>query len=868
MGEGDKVRLGLYMHWVKTELENESACLELPFTIILLISFSVLAYLHLQQAAVFNVEGLVKFDIEENANFAWTKNFGHKTVHDVNSIADFWSWFRIGFLPLMVQNSWGYSETMQAAYDSVKPANMDVPFDTSVLPGEWDLQDDDAVLPVRGDYLHYSRIIGGFRIRQQRSKLDWNLCNVPGNIPANLWKGWLGKPCVSINEDYELPPQAVAAESFDDPERVEWIMSSTNSLKQLQMKVVDMEDGCAQLASKKTKFPQGPGDDPLGGNGTCLCTTCDEGTGVVGPWLDEQTERVEIAYIQYNFEYGLYSAVTVNFFFNRGGMIHKLTHVRSVWADSFHGTFWELALMISCDCIWVFSLTYILIQEVKEVIRVVQVSKFQWYTSLYEDYLAFWNVVDWVSILVAYFVVLCWIRLYLAVFDLNAGFEDIAKIDTTFLTTSADRTSYEDQLGSFFDMMEACSGQEEIFRLSFMFYPMVVMLRLFKSFDAQPRLAVVTRTLVKATQDLVHFFIILVSCYLSLSVNAVLLFGKDNVDFSTWMRSSITSFRVLFGDWDYNKMREIGLLLCAIWFWVFMLLLFLLMLNILLAILMEAYAEVQASAEGDTLPTQISQIVRRYRQTQRGDRVRLNEVWKAYFKAIGDEKDMVQWEPGPGYPEGKGGRELITAEQIQALVLKEMNLNVPMTQAKRGINMARKVEEDMSAVDYALPDIFHDFSRINLLSRDSRDQVLKVVDILEQHDFDEDDMDLHRQVPSRPEDDCTETRQLVAETVKGAVGQLTTGISTALHKESTIFERRHKQLVQSQQEMVACARDACGNLSDLRDKTDDVVNGLQHQALAKQRAESVAVSSSIVGLLSSLRGKGSQDSEANVLSSA
>ena len=80
--------------------------------------------------------------IEEGATFAWSGNFGHKNaaileassllkhidersglrvrgwgiierscqVYDVNSLADFWSWLRLGFLPLLVQHSWAWSE--------------------------------------------------------------------------------------------------------------------------------------------------------------------------------------------------------------------------------------------------------------------------------------------------------------------------------------------------------------------------------------------------------------------------------------------------------------------------------------------------------------------------------------------------------------------------------------------------------------------------------------------------------------------------------------------------------------------------------------------------------------------------------------
>jgi len=846
----EKVRLGLYLHWIKTELDNESACLELPFTIILLLSFSILAYLHLKQADVFIVEGAVRFDIEQNANFAWAINFGHKTVYDVNSFGDFWSWFGIGFLPLMVQHSWGYSESMQAGYDATMPDGMAAPFDSSTLPGSWGMNDTSHFggLPVRDDYLHYNRIIGGIRMRQERAAIGWDLCRMPPNVPEDIWKSWLGKPCTTKNPNYELPPQVTQAETFAEPARVEWLMTALDSVREIQRKVVDMEDGCSDMADKLNTA--GPEEAPNGGDGiTCGCKTCSEGTGVLGPWLDEQTERIEIGLILYNFQYGLYSYVTTNMFFNRGGHIHKLVHVQSSWANAFTGTLAEIVIMLICDIIWILALTYILVQEVKEVIRVVQFSQERWYKSLKNEYLSMWNIVDWISIFVAYSVVVSWIRVYISTAVVNEDFQRIASINLASVNSTEARGAYEGDIATFFESVEGMVETEQLYRLSFMFYPMVVLLRLFKSFDAQPRLAVVTRTLVQASSDMVHFFIIFFSCYFCLSINAVLLFGKDFVAFASMSRSVITCFRGLFGDWEYKKMREVGLLACALWFWSFMLLLFMLLLNMLLAIVMEAYGDVKSTTEGLTLPKQVSEMVRRYRQTRRGDRVRLNDIWDAFFKTIGDEKDMVVWEAGPGFPEGQGGREFVTPELIQERVMTSMKLQVPMNQAKRGISQAKAVQEAKKAMPYTIKNVHQDFDRLNLLTRDVRDNVWQAVDILSQYDFDESDPEFQTQISENPED-ITEHRQLVAEAVKGAVMQLTAEISTTLTKEAGMYERRQKQLEISQAEMVACAKDACYDLVQLRERTDEVVNRLQHLALGKQRKDGgVSAASNIASVV-------------------
>merc|ERR1719426_705682 len=99
-------------------------------------------------------------------------------MFDVNSIADFWSWLHIGFLPLVVQHSWGFSEDLQNAYTSLQATH---PFNTADLPGQYGYPaaSDDSLnslgppnvsIPIRDDYLHYNRIVGGIRMRQERAE--------------------------------------------------------------------------------------------------------------------------------------------------------------------------------------------------------------------------------------------------------------------------------------------------------------------------------------------------------------------------------------------------------------------------------------------------------------------------------------------------------------------------------------------------------------------------------------------------------------------------------------------------------------------------------------------------------------------------
>merc|ERR1712151_1166883 len=100
-----------------------------------------------------------------------------------------------------------------------------------------------------------------------------------------------------------------------------------------------------------------------------------------------------------------------------------------------------------------------------------------------------------------------------------------------------------------------------------------------------------------------------------------------------------------FGDWDYDAMKYVGLVNAGVFIWIFVLIIVVLLLNMLLAILMDAYALVKNTINNDptaqTLYDQVKGMLRRRRQFLNKERVRLNDIWDAYFNEIQDEKEML-----------------------------------------------------------------------------------------------------------------------------------------------------------------------------------------------------------------------------------
>merc|ERR550514_1215019 len=118
------------------------------------------------------------------------------------------------------------------------------------------------------------------------------------------------------------------------------------------------------------------------------------------------------------------------------------------------------------------------------------------------------------------------------------------------------------------------------------------MLRFFKAYSGQPRLAMVTSTLTRAATDLFHFMIVFMTIFLCYSYSGMFLFGRRVEKFSTATYAVQTCFNMVMGDFDWSELSEEHNFTAMMWFWSFMVLVVLVMMNMLLAIVMDVYTEV------------------------------------------------------------------------------------------------------------------------------------------------------------------------------------------------------------------------------------------------------------------------------------
>merc|ERR1719408_140708 len=108
----------------------------------------------------------------------------------------------------------------------------------------------------------------------------------------------------------------------------------------------------------------------------------------------------------------------------------------------------------------------------------------------------------------------------------------------------------------------------------------------------------------------------------------MILFGQDLSEFSNFNRAADSVFHVLIGDFEWEVMKDVGRLPATVWFWIFMMLVNMVMLNMLLAVIMDVYTEVRGAigSHAETLWSQTYEIYRRRRDLKAGKRVSLDHV--------------------------------------------------------------------------------------------------------------------------------------------------------------------------------------------------------------------------------------------------
>ena len=157
--------------------------------------------------------------------------------------------------------------------------------------------------------------------------------------------------------------------------------------------------------------------------------------------------------------------------------------------------------------------------------------------------------------------------------------------------------AYTDSLAKLQEQVAALEEIAGLIRPYLCGYANVLLLLLFKGFDGQPQLAVMTNTLVNCWTDLVHWFIVFFTVFLSFTFAAMFLLGQRMIQFSNIQMAIESCMRILFGDFaDYPEMANHDPFTFFVWFTLFIVLISIILINMMLAIVIEVYGMVRNEA--------------------------------------------------------------------------------------------------------------------------------------------------------------------------------------------------------------------------------------------------------------------------------
>eukprot|EP00928_Gymnodinium_smaydae_P079667 TRINITY_DN63535_c0_g1_i1.p1 TRINITY_DN63535_c0_g1~~TRINITY_DN63535_c0_g1_i1.p1 ORF type:complete len:795 (-),score=124.47 TRINITY_DN63535_c0_g1_i1:297-2681(-) len=598
------VRSSNIQGFLRKELTEAQAIFELPVVTCLFVFFTLAVLQHGSLEAIHAVDKAISFDITENANFAFSGiipfengRMGHKSLGDVNSFADIWSWLSLGAVPIFWPSGWDVSEARaNVAAACTRPGDAIADFGwknafhpsnittnaqiTGTCPEGSDPPTKPADFfgtPETPTYLFYNSILGGMRIRQERTDdIDCPAASMDAELASSAHKG----ACVPDN-GYWLRPELHSAlgmyeEQVNKPEAKNQYLLSGQSQTEIRAQLRKLENDA---------------------------------------WINPRTAKVEMLYTTYNAHLDLFTCTFILLFMNRGGHFHKLLEPVSIWLHPYSSA-WNYVW----DICWLLLVVYLAVDEGIQIAKHIKQLGFR---RGLKTYFSFVNVVDWVNVIYSFVIVIYWI-FYLGQLDELNSYIRTASVEVE--GTWKDAAVRE----AFFGAAHNAVQTFHTFRFMLAIYPFVLVLRFFKAFSMQPRLAVVTETLRAACVDILHFGFVFFTVFFIYVISAMILFGQEMEEYAEIGRATTTTFRVLMGDFDWEEMNAVGRPQAAAWFWSLMILLNLIMLNMLLAIIMDVYSEVKGNigCDAPTLVSQVVKMINEFREIRAGRMVPTAKVLK------------------------------------------------------------------------------------------------------------------------------------------------------------------------------------------------------------------------------------------------
>eukprot|EP00397_Hematodinium_sp_SG-2012_P005203 GEMP01005221.1.p1 GENE.GEMP01005221.1~~GEMP01005221.1.p1 ORF type:complete len:958 (+),score=139.67 GEMP01005221.1:274-3147(+) len=565
------------LEWATEKHSEKKSCLGASYYIIALLVFSVFFGMRTDLTESRGVDDAIRSFLMEKVEF----DDPPESLRDVVTIEDFYSWLRVGLIP--------------ALHPETKPVSQK-PSEDSVKFGNHS----DAT-SIDGNFLRFNTILGGFTIYQHyNAKME---CT---NIPKALQYFSTEPVCYpdqSIPIDWynELKTKYIDyADTVPGLFRSEY-RSVSSTERDKAMTDLDYEVGVTIGNTRYFHYGMTAAEMDM------EAQVMEFGDDSTTPWITKATRQIVVSFLSFNSEFGLWTMTRVDFFTNRAGKIHKIitnSFARVIiYPDGAQGVLlhtFELGWACLCVLPILFQLIAFIIKTVRKMKRKASPTQHYgpcaWMTlHLIRFIKTFLGNMDFVCFVVAFFPFYSFqsqaTRLHAGV-ELLQEKNSLLRNDAMTKDGLADWFTFHD---TYLDLDTGLWSHSDGMRSFCAIYVLVVSAMILRQLHRHPRLSFVTRTLTVISWDLFHFLIVTSIVFFSFTLAAQALYGAKDRAFSTFHRASGSLFRATFGADIWDTFVDGGYFTATSIFFYgsYHFLIILLVINMVLAMVMDSYAEIQ-----------------------------------------------------------------------------------------------------------------------------------------------------------------------------------------------------------------------------------------------------------------------------------
>ncbi|POM66396.1 Polycystin Cation Channel (PCC) Family [Phytophthora palmivora] len=302
-----------------------------------------------------------------------------------------------------------------------------------------------------------------------------------------------------------------------------------------------------------------------------------------GNWLDFSTQELVITIVTYNGELQGYAVTEMQLTFLEGGSVQPSSSTTPALSNPYHAPITVVADIV--------VLGFFLRALATQLRRLFQFRHTGIKNLVCGDV---WVVIEHASIVVVVVFYVVWISIVLLMFQKTFR-DNLASLVVDGKDWAADAEARA-RLYSVINMLKSVAKLTVALRLIATFAVFLLSLRILNRFRFHPRLSILTRTVASALHQFGAFFIVFIVIFMTFAVSGTILFGDRVEEFSSLQVAMETCINMLFGNFDYSSIQGLYAPVCMFYYWGYMIVVSLVLLNMMLAIVLDAYAEVSSES--------------------------------------------------------------------------------------------------------------------------------------------------------------------------------------------------------------------------------------------------------------------------------